>query len=159
MKALGTPSCIGAQVDVRQGRLGHCRDDAGDAGKLVGQHVVEHYVAGVGPLVRPHDAQQAVAFPRVHRDEVPFGADVFVEHEVDSGFLVERQVALGIDKIAVWHVIGKIVIAQRQAGGECRVGARYVVEAASELQRVSVDPMAAIGSNQRRIVGDLTVGR
>ena len=41
----------GAHVDVRQRRLAHGGDDASDSGRLVGQRLVDHNLAGVGPIL------------------------------------------------------------------------------------------------------------
>ena len=94
MKALGIPSWTAAQVDVRQRGLGHGGDDAGHPGQLVGQGLVEHHVAGMGPVVRLQGLQPAVPFPRVQRQEADFAEDVVLEHEVDPGLPEQRQLGL-----------------------------------------------------------------
>ena len=83
-----------AQVDVGQRRLGHGADDAGHAGQLVGQRLVDHDVSGMGPVVRLQSLQPPIPFPRVQREEAALGDNVLVEHEADAGFPVQRQLGL-----------------------------------------------------------------
>ena len=64
-EGVGNAVLNGAQVDMRQRRLRHGGDNAGDAGQFVGQRLVDHDVPGVGTFVRVHDAQQAVPLPGV----------------------------------------------------------------------------------------------
>ena len=97
-------------------------------GQLVGQRLVDHHVAGVGTLVRGHDPQQAVPFPRVQRQEAGFGPNVFFEHEGDSGVPEQRQVGLDFLKQIVCYVVGQVVVEQRHAGGEQRMVARHKAE-------------------------------
>ena len=127
-EGVGDTVLYGAQVDMRQQRLGHGADDAGDAGQLVGQRLVDHDVAGMGTLVRVHDPQKAVPFPRVQRNVAGFDEDVFVEHEVDSGCLVQRQVGLGMQQRRISHPQGQIVLKQRHAGREQSISARQNTE-------------------------------
>ena len=72
-----------AQVDVGERRLGHGRDDAGDAGQVVGQRLVDHDIAGIGTFILPHDAQVSVPRSPVEGKEVDIGKDVRFKYHID----------------------------------------------------------------------------
>ena len=127
----GTDICVGngvlhsAQVDMRQRRLRHGGDDAGQAGQLVGQHLVDHHVAGVGTLARVQRPQQAVPFLFVQRLELGSGGKVFVEYEGDVGVpkqLQFRQFRLGGWKRNVAYVQSQVVRKQRHRRREQAIG-------------------------------------
>ena len=102
MKALGMSSLNGTQVDVRQRGLGHGGNDASHAGKIVGQGLVDSTLAGVGTVVRVQVPQPAVPFRLVQCEKVGLAIDIILEHEVNSGCPVQRQVVLDILKFGSW---------------------------------------------------------
>ena len=124
-EGVGNAVLNGAQVDMRQRRLGHGGDDAGDAGQLVGQRLVDHDVPGVGTFVRVHHPQKAVPFLGVQRQEVGVCEDVFVEHKRYSGFPEQWQLRLGVRKDTVRYVKGQVVLDQRHAGSQKRIGVAH----------------------------------
>ena len=154
---VGHPVLNGAQVHMRQRRLERGGDDAGNAGKLVGQRLVDHHVPGVGTLLQVHDPQKAVPFRLVQRDEITFlGSEVFVEHEVDSGCLVGRQLVPVSRKVIVSHVIGQVVLEQRHAGGEHRMGEIHSAEGLSVIELVRVESWTAVRGKEFRDILQVT---
>ena len=158
-EGVGNAVLDGAQVDVRQRCLRHGGDDAGDAGKLVGQGRVKHDITGMGPFVRVHDLQPAEPFPRVQCEKAGFGEQVFVEYEVDAGFPVQRQVGLEKRKRVVVYMQGQVVLKQGHACGEQSIEAVRKVEwgTGGEQEQVEiVASQAAIGGNEFRVIVDMT---
>ena len=167
-EGVGKAVLHGAQVDMRQRSLGHGGHDASNARELVGQGLIDYDVSRAGTIVRFHEPQQAVPFPRVQGNEIAFAEDVFVEQEVDSGLPVRRQVRLVVWKRVVCYVVGQVVVKQRhvcshQGVNECHMTeglmmiistiARPVPPAAC---RVPVESLSAIGGNEFRVISDLT---
>ena len=128
-------------------RLCHGRDDAGDAGQLVGQSLVDQRILQV------HGPQHTVPFRLVHWDEVTFRSDVSVEQEVNSGLLVQWHVAVGQLHLLA-HVKCKVVLKHRHVGGEQRVEEIINGEGGLAANPHRVEPGTAISGMEFRMKGE-----
>ena len=146
----------GTQVDVRQRCLRHRGDDTCHAGEVVGQCLVDHDITGMGTLIRVQVLQSAIPFRRVQCEVVNFGINVVVEYEIDSGCPIQRQLGADKLKIGILDMQGQIVIEQRHAGGEHRVGARHNADRIIEAEPEIVMPQTAIRRNEIRAIDDPT---
>ena len=103
-----------SQVDVRQRRLGHGGDDAGDTGELIGQGLIDDDVARVGAFLQRHDPEETVPLRFVQGDEVHVGEDILLQQHIDSGIVEERPFLVIQRQSSRRHrVVREVVVEQR----------------------------------------------
>ena len=106
-EGVGNAVLHGSKINVSKRRLGHCGDDAGDAGQLVGQDLIHHDVAGVGPFLQRHQAQEAETLAEIEREKRNVGEDVSRQQHVDAGSVVECFfLVIKVDQMVRQRVVG-----------------------------------------------------
>ena len=152
----------GAQVDVRERRLGHRGDDARHPRQLVGQRLIDDHITRVGAVFQRHDPQEAVPLRLVERDVVDIGKDVLLQQHIDAGTIIESPF-FHIERQGPrrHRVIRQVVVKQRHAGRQhlIRIGHSLERVGILRLKLEAVHAQRTVGSNHIGVVHDLALHR
>ena len=152
----------GAQVHMRQRRLGHRGDDARHPRQLVGQRLIDHHITRMGSLLQRHHPQEAVSLRLVERDVVHIGEDVLLQQHIDAGTIIESPFFHIERQRARRHrVIRQVVVKQRHAGRQhlIRIGHSLERVGILRLELEAVHAQRTVGSNHIGVVHDLALHR
>ena len=147
----------GAQVHMRQRRLGHRGDDARHPRQLVGQRLIDHDVARIGAVLQRHDPQEAVSLRLVQRDEVHVGEDVLLQQHPDAGLVVEGPLlVIALQRRPRNRVVHEVALKQRHARRQDLMRIRHRIERviALRLELEAVHTQRTIRSHHIRVVDD-----